>query len=716
MKKTVSLLLVMVLLFGLVPSAFAEEQPVDPIAAYLAATDEQYAYDLTYKLSTDPSMHDNAMGFRTAGSDAEHRAADFIAEEMERIGLQDVEKIPVNVDKWQFGGASLTIAGTEIALTPVSYMVSGTDEAGITAQIVDCGTGFAEDYAGKDVDGKIALIGVDQWGAAWIDAYIYEAQLQGAIALVTYDYDGYGRFSDDVYQIQDVCCEDIMPTIIITKNNYDTLAAAIAEGNDTCTLIVDSDLEIGTGISYDVVGRIPGKSSEQQFIVSGHYDMYFEGFQDDCSAIACAMSIGKGIIDSGIQPENDVLIIAHGSEEWGYSGTEFDWTRGAWELINNVHPEWAGKTLAMFNFELCGFDYGDTYEVRCVPEYSTLFAAMTDAGELDAAVTGWAGGILSVTGDTSTMEDGISYRNAGVPYFLNATSSSAGVPGGGYGWMQLHYHTDSDNYTTYDARTMKANIDVFGSILLHMDENPALELDLTQSVIDLGTAFIEPYAVEAGIDPDAWNEAYAMMGAAATAHNAKIADINARYAAASTEEEKAAIRAEGKAINAKTLEAFKFVQDAFIGIEASLNVVERHEGYQNNVIIIDYILNALNNGELFNAEGTGALDIAYNLNAVSEYNFYIFNPETAVRRASHTDKAAGKSTLWGIGKGYEYAQTWPATLSLFGEIYAETPDFTDEIALYEAERAKQLTFMGEVLAEEIEDMKAFASLLADSLR
>ena len=713
MKKSVSLLLVMVLLFGFIPSAFAEDAAIDPTQAYLAATDAQYAYELTYKLSTDPSMHDNAMGFRTAGSDAEHRAADFIAEEMKRIGLQDVEKVPVNIDKWQFNGASLTLAGTDIALTPVSYMVSGTDEAGITAQIVDCGTGFAEDYAGKDVAGKIALVGVDQWGAAWIDAYIYEAQYQGAIALVTYDIDGYGRYSDDVYQIQDVCCEDIMPTVIITKNNYNTLAAAIAAGNDTCTLIVDSNLEIGSGISYDVVGRIPGKSSDQQFIVSGHYDMYFEGFQDDCSAIACAMSIGKGIIDSGVQPENDVLIVAHGSEEWGYSGTEFDWTRGAWEMINNVHPEWAGKTLAMFNFELCGFDYGDTYEIRCVPEYRTLFADLVNAGELNAAAAGFAGGILSVSGDTSTMEDGISYRNAGVPYFLNATSSSAGVPGGGYGWMQLHYHTDSDNYTTYDERTMMANINVFGSILLHMDQNPALELDLMQSAVDLAGAFIESYAVEAGIDPAAWEEAMAVMSAAIEAHNAKIADINARYSAASTAEEKAAIRAEGKAINKKTLAAFKFVQDAFIGIEASLNVVERHAGYQNNVIIMDYILNALSNGELFNAEGTGALDIAYNLNAVSEYNYYIFDPEAAMKRAAHTDAAAGMSTMWGIGKGYVYAQTWPATISLFGEIYAENPDFTDEIAVFEAERAKQLTFMGEVMLEEIEDMKAFAALLAD---
>ena len=82
---------------------------------------------------------------------------------MEEIGLKDVEKIPVTVDKWQYNDASLTIDGTDIDLMPVSYMVNGTDEKGITAEIVDCGTGFAEDYEDKDVKGKIALFVVDHY-------------------------------------------------------------------------------------------------------------------------------------------------------------------------------------------------------------------------------------------------------------------------------------------------------------------------------------------------------------------------------------------------------------------------------------------------------------------------------------------------------------------------------------------------------------------------
>lgn len=62
--------------------------------------------------------------------------------------------------------------------------------------------------------------------------------------------------------------------------------------------------------------------------------------------------MAKGMVDSGYQPENDILFVCHGAEEWGALGTQYDWTTGAWEMIHTAHPEWAGKTIAMLNFEL----------------------------------------------------------------------------------------------------------------------------------------------------------------------------------------------------------------------------------------------------------------------------------------------------------------------------------------------------------------------------
>ena len=710
MKKILSLMMAVCVLLTLVPAASAEL--TDDISAYLAAIDMDYAYNLALTLSTDTSMHDNVLGFRTSGSEAEHKAADFIASEMEKIGLSDVEKIAVDVDAWQFDGASLTIAGTDINYTIAAYMATGTGADGLTAEIVDCGTGFAADYEGKDVAGKIALVGVDQWNEAWIDQYIYEAEQQGAAALVTYDIDGYGRWSDDVYQIQDVCCEDIMPVAIVTANQGASIAEAIAAGSTECTLIINST--VGPGTSYDVVGRIPGKSSEQQFIVSGHYDMYFTGFQDDCSAIATAMSIGKAIIDSGYQPEYDILIVAHGAEEWGAQGTEFDWTRGAWELINNVHPEWAEKTIAMFNFELSAFDDGgDTFMISCVPEYASLVDALVRSGVLDAAAEGYAGGISTVSIDTTTMEDGVSYRNAGVPYFLNVTDTCADIETaeGEYGWTQLHYHTDSDDASTYCERVMKANIGVFGAICVYLDQTPAMALDLTATCDDLNEAFDTGYAMEAGVDLTAWDTAMQALRDAANQRNSKIADINARYAVAETEEEMAAIRAEGEALNKTTLAAFKAVQDGLIGIEFSSDIVIRHTGYQDNLMILDGVIAALENGELTNDDSTGALDLAWGINAATEYGYYLFTPAAADKMNDHVDPEVDSFKWWGENKGYELARTSSATVSLLGKDAGD--DFSEEIATYTDARAEQLALLGTAMTDEITAMNEIAAMLGE---
>lgn len=674
----------------------------DAIDAYVNEIDMDYAYDFTKTLSLDPSLHDNSLGFRTSGSDAEHRTADYLAEEMEAIGLKNVEKIPVTVDKWQYNDASLTIDGTDIDLMPVSYMVNGTDEKGITAEIVDCGTGFAEDYEDKDVKGKIALVGVDQYNESWIGGYIYEAYEHGAKALVTYDLDGYGRYSDDDHQIQDVCAEDVMPTAIITMSEYKQIKKALDEGHNKANLVIDSVMEEGKGTSYDVVGYIPGKSHDQQIIFAGHYDMYFTGFQDDCSAIGTIMSMAKTMIDSGYVPENDIVVVAHGAEEWGATGTEFDWTRGAYELINNVHPEWASKTLAMFNFELDAFDDGgDTFMITSVPEYATLVKNLVDEGVLDGAVKDYEKGISAETFDTTTMEDGISYRGAGVPYFLNTTDTCSGSASedGEYTWSQLHYHTESDNTDTYSEKVMKANIAVFGSIAIAIDQLPAMTLDMQATIDDLSESFNEDLAEEAGVSKEDWEKALSVFQKEVDALNAEGKDINERYVkAVSSKADVEAIKEEGKAYNKKVLELFKYVQDNFVGIVFSSDVVMKHVGYQNNIEYMDEVIDDLKDNKV-----SDALDVAYQLNGLCEYNYYLFSPNAAAKIDAHADKAVDNNKWWGNDKGFYFTNTKEATASLLKK--EDGDDVSEEIKVYEDARVQQLNYYKDSLEKEIQAME-----------
>ncbi len=711
MKKLITQGLCIVLLMATVGCSNQSKQASasfyqEDVKKYIEAIDMDYAYQLTETLSTDTSMHDNALGFRTSGSDAENRAAEFIAKEMEKIGLQNVEMEPITVDKWQFNGASLTLKDSDLSLEPVSYMVSGTDKDGITAEIVDVGTGFKEDYEGIDVNGKIVLCGVDQYNESWIDGYIYEAQQHGAIALVTYDLDGYGRYSDDNHQIQDVCCEDVMPTVIITANEYKQLKEELDKGNTICTLTVDSEMEIDGGTSYNVVGYIPGKSHDQQIIFAGHYDMYFTGFQDDCSAISAAMSMAKAMIDSGYVPENDIVVVAHGAEEWGASGTEFDWTRGAYECIYNTHPEWASKTLAMFNFELCAFDDGsDTFAITCVPEYSSFVKEMVENGTLDEAVKDFKNGVLADTYDTSTMEDGVTYRGAGVPYFLNTTDTCVDteLEEGTYSWTQLHYHTESDDTSTYDEKTMKGNIGVYGALAIVIDQLPVIQLDFTRTVADLKDTYLESYASEALVDNKQWEQAVEAFETYAEELKKEGEEITERFVGAKTDEEREAIREEGKAYSQKALDVFKQVQDALVGIEFSSNIVIKHEGYINNLIILDGIISALENGELTNDDGTGALDLAYQLNALCEYNYYLFSYDAAKSIDNHADASLNGNKWWGNDKGYVFTNTGKATQALLEK---EDDDYTEELKIYQSARDIQLDCLRETIESEIAGLQA----------
>ena len=71
-------------------------------AKYAKSVDEKFAYEIAKTLAYDDKYLSCSLGYRTAGSDAEHAAADYLSEQMKSIGLNDVTKEAVTVDKWQF--------------------------------------------------------------------------------------------------------------------------------------------------------------------------------------------------------------------------------------------------------------------------------------------------------------------------------------------------------------------------------------------------------------------------------------------------------------------------------------------------------------------------------------------------------------------------------------------------------------------------------------
>lgn len=682
------------------------------IAALAEKADESFGYDVAYKLAYDESLQSTPEhGWRMAGSEAEHKTADYLSGLMTDIGLEDVEKVPVAVDSWEYGGGSLTIDGTDLDIVPYPYATNGTDENGLKAQIVDVGTGTMDEYDGIDVDGKIVLVGVDQINEQWIDVYMDEANVHGAAALITYPIgdEGYATLSDDDANVHDVCDGDIMPCVSVSRNEAKELQDAIAAGNDQATLVLDNKISIGDGEAYNVIGRIKGKSSDQIIVLSGHYDKYFWGFQDDSTAIGLITSIAKAMKDSGYEPQNDIYFIAHAAEEWGTSDSQSDYTTGAWEMINHARPEWQGKIIGMLNFELPAVDDGaELLEFQGVPEFGSMIKNFTDGEYAPAVTKAYADGMSDEVIPGACMEDGISYRLAGVPYIVNVP----GFKDGPEGWYQQRYHTFHDDSDTYSAEVMEANITTYGAMAIYLDMIPALELDLTYSADDM-EAFMDSEAAEAaGIDISSYEDGIKAMREAAEAQNKKIADINDRYKKAVAEgasaDELDKLYAEGREVNASTLKAFRYVQDNFVNVINAGDVASFHSPYQDNVTLLNAVIAGIDAGELANDED-GVLDIAFALNGGAEYGKYYFSPE-AIAVVNDMLADPEKTRNYGTGRGFVFADTKGATRSILEKVMAEeeAPDLSEERAVYEAALEAQKKLYNDAVEKEVEAMKGFA--------
>ncbi len=615
----------------------------DDVTKFLDKVDAEYGYKLTTKLAYDENLSGH-LGWRLAGSDEEHVCADFLFNEMKKIGLSDVEKVAVSCDRFQFNDSKLKIEGTDIDLTPASYQCNGTGAGGIRAEIVDCGTGTFADYANVDVKGKIALVGVDQWNESWIDGYIRQADEAGAIALVTYSAGGYGTLNADVVNVQDICAPDLMPTAAISPNEAEKIQKAIKNGHKNAYLMLDARMETGKGTSYNIVGKIPGKNREQQIVLSGHYDKYWYGFQDDCAAIGLVYTVAKAMIDSGYEPENDIVFVAHGAEEWGKSNSAFDWTTGAWGMIHDAKPEWGGKTLALLNCELPAFVPQDGLSIGGVPEWRTVIDKLINHSGL--LVTSGDVGINRKGFDSSTMEDGVSYRWHGVPYFINFFEDEK--------FLSERYHTIADDKSTYDEDIFTTNINWYGALATYIDQTPALELDLEQAAEDLGNNYNKEYARSAEIDSELYLKKIKEFKTLAAKHNEKIKSINEEYERAVKEEDfdrAEALKIDGRELNKQTLEIFAYLQKHYLK-NNDFEIFYGHKSLYDNLDALKGAIEALKRQELWSGDEDGALDFALKLNALHDYNYILYSKTVgdAVNRMYDPRHLSISKDTWGFDR------------------------------------------------------------------
>ena len=213
------------------------------------------------------------------------------------------------------------------------------------------GRGTLQDYEGMDVTGKLVLVDINQRDEWWINYPVYQAHLKGAAAVIAAQTGGYGEVDERALNAQDIAGPSNAPAFSIARHDADQLKKMLQGRSEVKVLFDASTKVIPAQTTYNIVGEIPGKTHpERRIMLSAHYDSYFDGFQDDNTAISMMLSMGKTLLEIGYQPENTLMFCCMASEEWGVADSQFDWSTGAYEQVFTVHPEWRGSVIADLKF------------------------------------------------------------------------------------------------------------------------------------------------------------------------------------------------------------------------------------------------------------------------------------------------------------------------------------------------------------------------------
>ena len=686
--------------------------PADPEAAYesfLNAVSPDYAYDIAYELTTNPDFFNSELGGRTAGSDAEHAAADYLVQTMEEIGLSDVEKVAADCDRWQFNGASFTVDG--VSYPVYSYATASTPSEGITAEVVYVGKGTMWDYEGLDVTGKIVLIDIDQRNDWWITYPMLEAQHQGAAAILAANVGGFSQIADDALNCQDICGPTAIPTLSIGLSDSQEIQEKLAAGPVTATLVVDNEVNVGEGTTYNIMGRIPGKSSDHQILVGGHYDVHFKGFQDDNCAVGLVLAMAKAMIDSGYQPENDLVFCLHGAEEWGSSYTQYDWTVGAWEMINRVHPDWVGKTLAFLNFELPAYEF-DTYTSSySAPEMYAMLDYFVNEYPYSPEPEGcFEDGVLTEGYQTYTYSDDFSYYAAGVPSTVNGFLLQKDMETV-FPFYEEIYHSQYDTPETYNEAVMNFNIRYYGALAMYIDQTPALYLDFTAQYDRILASLDEELLTRVGVDMDAYHTALEALKETAQAMSEEICSVNEDYAEARNAQDTAKMEElwnRGRELTAQNLTAFAYAQKHLLGLMYERPIVP-HEAPQENITLCENIISCLEEGQV----ATAVDEYAWTVNNVLEWYAMYFSPEViAIQDDMLWGESNADNLYWGTGKSFVKADVDQATRSLYTRYEEEGGDFSQEIAVYQKAVEAQSEILLQLAQQEIDSINELTQLLA----
>lgn len=635
---------------------------------YIASLDIEASYNLAKQMEayrTNP-----VLGYRPAGSKAEFETGEMLKSYMEDLGLSNVRKDEIKVDGWEFEKAVLAYAdaaGERQEVQLGAYQTDFVTKGAETFQVVYVGKGGEKDYADKDVTGKIVLAEINQRDEWWINFPVYQAHEKGAKALIAVQIGGYGQVDEKALNAQDIAGPPEAAAFSMSFEDSEKLKACLDEKGEI-TVTLDASSRVMRDVStYNILGEIPGRRSDRMILLSAHYDSYFSGFQDDNTAVAMMLGIARAFIKMGYQPENTWVFCAMAAEEWGIADSKYDWSTGAYAEVFNVHPEWAGKVIGDFNFELPALSNGNLDGIRCTYEYKDFFEDTLKT--LPALSPAYPEGVL-VSAPIETWSDDFSVAISGIPSMVNEFSAGS--------FMTTHYHSQYDSDAYYNEAAYRFHHELYGLLLMHLDSQSVAPLNFAE-VFEQASASLDVLMCQkSGSRVTALLNLLGQTEEVAEEVYDRIYDINE----AGVDSEQC------RETENILLKVFKMAQDKYVRLTWEDAVVFPQEAAQNNLRYLKKAIRALKR-KIPDAEA--AFEALYEIDN-NAYAFQ-FSKQVYERFTDYVLDQNSDRLRWGRGRIVHHENLYDLVAQLMDKYHQGATDFSDEIVELEKVAKRQKAYL-----------------------
>lgn len=346
------------------------------------------------------------IGNRVGASAAELRAAEFVADEMRALGLQNVTLERFPFDLWGYEVARVQVLGEHaraLAAIPVANSPA-TPAAGLEAEVVYVDHGTPADLALHEVEGKIVLV----WGSSHgSDADALRALNDcGCVGVLWVD----DRFPTDwpVAIGTPFDWRRLLDKPQLGIAYWDGLRLAREPG---ARVRMFSDAWSRPGESVNVFGDLPG-SGEEFVHIGAHLDSVVVGVgaEDDGSGVAAMLEAARMLVGEGT-PARTIRFCGFGAEE--------QLSEGSRQYVA-AHGEEAARTRVVLNLDSMAAITGRNQFLVTGPE--ELVAAVR--GLMDPAGPVITGEVLA---EVSPFSDMFPFNIAGAPSVFFHRMNQAGT-------------------------------------------------------------------------------------------------------------------------------------------------------------------------------------------------------------------------------------------------------------------------------------------------